>query len=89
MKERSIKELLRLMLDNQNMFSQGLCYCAANLLMFGKISKEEYYLLSNYIRKNAPFSHKINIFKTSPFYWEKEAIAPRIKWLKYHIKKNS
>jgi hypothetical protein len=86
MKERSIKELLQLMLDNQDLFYDGLCFWAANL-MFGKISKEEYYLLNIYIKKNAPFSHKINIFKTSPFYWKSGDIAPRILWLKKHISK--
>jgi hypothetical protein len=88
MKERSIKELLQLMLDNQDLFYDGLCFWAANLL-FKKISREEYCLLIIYIRKNAPFSHKINIFKTSPFYWKSGDIAPRILWLKKHIKKNS
>jgi hypothetical protein len=87
MKERSIKELLQLMLDNQNIFSLGLCYWATNMYGHKKISKEEYYLLSNYIRKNAPFSHKINIFKSSPFYWKAGAIAPRILWLKKQISK--
>jgi hypothetical protein len=86
MKERSIKELLQLMLDNQDLFSTSLCYWVTNLC-HKKISYFEYQLLSNYIHKNAPFSHKINIFKTSPFYWKKEDIAPRILWLKKHISK--
>jgi hypothetical protein len=89
MKERSIKELLQLMLDNQSCFTTGLCYLATSLRYNDKISYGEFLLISDYIDKNPPFLHKINIFKTSPFYWEKEAIAPRIKWLQYHIKKNS
>ena len=52
MKERSIKELLQLMLDNQDCFDRGLCYWIVNLYYKGKISYSELNLLSVYIIKN-------------------------------------
>ena len=88
MKERSIKELLQLMLDNQNLFREGLCSWSGELYFIkNKISYKEYDLLYNYINKNAPFSYKINIFNTSAYFWKKGDIKPRIEWLKKHINK--
>jgi hypothetical protein len=89
MKERNlkIKELLQVMLDNQDLFTISLCYWATNLRRHNKISHSEYELLNDYIVNNPPFLYKINIFKTDPFYWEKYCITPRILWLKKHIAK--
>jgi hypothetical protein len=90
MKERSIKELLQLMLDNQHWFEGGLCRWASNLLYIKIITFTEYVLLFNYIRDNRPsmFS-SFEAFKWSfkNFYWKPKAIAPRILWLKKHISK--
>jgi hypothetical protein len=88
MKERSIKELLQLMMDNQDLFYDGLCFWAYDLYLKKIISTSERNLLEDYISKNAPFLYKINPFKDG-YYWKKRGIAPRIKWLHYHIKKNS
>jgi hypothetical protein len=89
MKERDlkIKKLLQLMLDNQDLFTSGLCNWVTNLRMKNIICENEYNIILDYINKNAPFLHRLNIFKTEPFYWKEGDIAPRIKWLKKHIAK--
>jgi hypothetical protein len=88
MKERNIKELLQLMLDNQDLFKEGLCSWLGELYFIkNKISYKEYNLLYDYIYKNAPFPYKINIFSARAYYWKKGDIKPRIKWLKKHINK--
>ena len=75
------------MLDNQDLFTTGLCNWTIKLRSKDIISRNEQNLLLNYIRKNAPFLHTINIFKTDPYYWKEKDITPRILWLKKHISK--
>ena len=92
MKERSIKELLQLMLDNQHCFDEGLCKWVSNLYHFEIITLTESFMLFNYIRYNRPsmFS-SFEGFKwrfSRRYYWKPDNIVPRIKWLLYHIKKN-
>jgi hypothetical protein len=93
MKERSIKELLQLMLDNQHCFDEGLCKWASKLYPVRIITLTEFFILLNYIRDNRPsmFS-SFEGFKWSfsrRYYWKPGNIVQRIKWLQYHIKKNS
>ena len=90
--ERSIKELLKVMLNKQELFKGGLCSWAAMLCWKKHINKKEYVLLNTYITDNRPsifssvdaFMHTTNLF-----YWKKGNIVPRIKWIKKHIKKLS
>ena len=92
MKERSIKELLQIMLDNQHCFDDGLCKWVSNLRYFKKITLTESYILLNYIGDNRPSmfsSFEVFSFRITNYYWNPDNIAPRIKWLQYHIKKNS
>jgi hypothetical protein len=90
MKKRDIKELLQLMLDNQNLFKTGLCHWNNYLYWNCLITSHEYFILRNYIENNRPsmFS-SIDAFlsKNSIFYWKNKNITPRIKWLKKHIAK--
>lgn len=89
---RSIKELLEIMLDNQQDFSQGLCSWVSSLRYEQKINHIEFVLLRNYIGNNRPnrFS-SIGAYKnrSSSFYWKRGDIKPRIEWIKKHIKLNS
>lgn len=90
---RTIKQLLQVMLDNQQYFSNGLCAWATDLYWGTELFEEsEYEKVREYIRKNRPnkFS-SIDAFKyrNREYYWTPENINPRIKWLKKHIKKNS
>jgi hypothetical protein len=93
MKERSIKELLQLMLDNQHCFNGGLCKWVIKLYYFKLITFTELLVLKEYIMLNRPsmFS-SFEGFKwrfSRGYYWKPDNIVPRIKWLLYHIKKNS
>jgi hypothetical protein len=90
---RSIKELLELMLQHQELFKSGLCHWVGRLHCHGVylISFDEYYVLKRYIKENRPskyFSLVAYKHRNSDFYWELGCIHPRIKWIKKHIKKN-
>lgn len=88
---RTIKELLQIMLDNQQYFQTGLCGWSNSIKLS---STEEYDKLHSYIRNNKPsafssferFTQELNL---EPYWWKKGNIKPRINWIKKHIKKNS
>ncbi len=88
---KPIKELLQVMLDNQNLFHRGLCDWTMRLYHFDKITADEHLFLHRYIKSNKPsiFS-SIDCFlekmRGSLFYWKPGDIKPRIKWIKKHIK---
>lgn len=88
---RTIKELLQLMLDNKQLFKEGLCNWKDELWITDGIDTHEYIHLGRYIANNrpSPFS-SINAFvnRNWVYYWTKGDIKPRIKWLKKHIAKN-
>lgn len=89
---RTIKQLLQLMLDNKHLFKYGLCAWSRRIGDKNIISDDEDVLLIRYIEKNRPSKFSsIEAYKSkdSVFYWEKENITPRIKWIKKHIKKNN
>jgi len=90
MKTRSIKELLQVMLDNQDLFDAGLCRWNLLLYRSGNISTDENIMLIDYIRDNRPSMwSSVDAFKhrNKEYYWECNNIQPRIKWIKKHIKK--
>lgn len=91
-KTRSIKELLQVMLDNQDLFKDGLCLWAISLSIGRKITITERELLSAYIKRNRPF--RFSTLETSwncigAYWWNCGNIKPRIKWIEKHIKLNS
>jgi hypothetical protein len=90
MEERTIKELLQLMFDNQNLFRFGLCHWNEQLFRRNLLTNIEYWKLSEYIIINRPSKFSsIDAFvhRNSVMYWEVSNINPRIKWLKKHINK--
>lgn len=89
---RSIKELLELMLKNEQAYFYGLCHWVNNLYICKIINLEEKRKLITYINNNRPSkwsSFSAFISRDSNFYWESKKIKPRIKWIKKHIKLNS
>lgn len=89
---RSIKELLELMLKNEQGYFRGLCNWVHNLYLSKIINLEEKFLLIRYIGNNRPSKwSSFSAFKSrnTHFYWEYKNIKPRIKWIKKHIKLNS
>ena len=92
MEPRSIKELLQVMLANQDLFKTGLCNWAVQLEIWSIISEEEEMLLKDYIWENRPSKwSSVDAFKhrNSTYYWKYSDIEPRVKWIKKHIKKLS
>lgn len=88
---RTIRELLQIMLDNQQLFKTGLCSWISLLEFEGLITSYEYWRLIYYINKNRPSrwsSIQAFINMGSKYYWPKGNIKSRIKWIKKHIEKN-
>jgi len=92
---RPIKELLKLMLENEECFEpfqDGLCGWVNILYIRDIIKEEEYTVLRKYMNDNKPsifssverFRHR-----NSDYWWKMGDIKPRIKWIKKHIKRNS
>lgn len=71
------------MLDNQELFSTGLCNWCFKLYTKNIITRDEYHIIDKYIDK-----HPTKRYRTtnSNYYWEVDNINFRIKWLKKHIK---
>jgi hypothetical protein len=91
---RTIKQLLEVMLEHQELFRSGLCHWNSLLYNNDIITFSEKQNLSEYIRGNkaskySSWSAFREQSKDFGFYWEIGYIKPRIKWIKKHIKKNS
>lgn len=86
---RPIKELLTIMLENQHLFSEGLCFWCTRMMRMGIISFDERDFLLKYIYDNRPTGLLSYFNKDGHFFWEMGVIYQRIKWIKKHIKKLS
>ena len=87
-KERSINELLKLMLEHQEYFNSrhsGLCYWSRVPEWEGVISREELNKILSYIEDNRPKNFRYMMGFV--FYWTPGRLSPRIKWINKHIKK--
>ena len=87
---KNIKELLEILLKRieSNECEHGLCMEVGRV----NINVSEYRWLKQYIDNNRPKIFQSGFAPThilSSYYWKKGDKAPRIKWLKQHIKKNS
>lgn len=84
-KERSINELLRLMLDHQEYFNDGLCRWMEHMSWHDYITWDEMRKIRKYIKENRP--KNIYWMMGNGYYWKCDDINPRIKWIRKHIKK--
>lgn len=90
MQNRTIAELLELMIEHQGYFYQGLCIWARQMFNAKLISSSELDILTEYIKANRPsvfsswdaFKHR-----NKDFYWEEDNIHPRIKWINQQYNK--
>lgn len=92
MKEKSIKRLLEVMLENQCLFRSGLCSWSTRLYQHGFITLIELAVIDSYILENRPSRwSSVSAFRSrsSSYYWAKGDIKPRVSWLKKHIMKQS
>jgi hypothetical protein len=88
--ERTIKELLQLMLEHQELFESGLCNWKNELCFKSLMTIDEYVSLGFFIAKNRPSKYSsISAYKNRHFahYWKSGDIKPRIKWIKKHIER--
>lgn len=77
---RSVKTLLKLMLENQHLFKHGLCMWLSRLYQADIISSKEYDKVTWYLEANEPANN--------PTYWfEKGDIQPRIEWINKQLEK--
>ena len=97
MGQRSLIELLELMLKNQklfygNSFTGGLCNWIYKLFEKNIITSAEYSLLFKYIQNNRPAYKWYNIYmmfnSNNNFYWRKGLLTPRVNWIQEHINLN-
>jgi len=79
---RSIKDLLQVMLDNQDLFETGLCLWNTRLWKEGLITTREYLLLHIYFRQNTP-AHYYDL--EDCYWWDGGFIEPRIEWINEHL----
>lgn len=81
---RTNKKLLEIFLNNQYLFENGLCIWVMNLVHRNLITEAEFDYLNKLIDKNPSLMIKLGI--RTGYYWDKNNIKPRIKWLKKHLK---
>ena len=93
---RTIKELLQVLHDHVEKYGltkAGLCSTVTFLFWGAKcVTVDELWDLRFYINGNRPkwySSTNAFIARDSAFYWPEGKVAPRLKWLKKHIKLNS
>lgn len=93
---RTIKELLQILHDDvekSGVEEHGLCYKVKTLYFTtSAITLGEYWELASYINNNRPkWYSNLAAFRASgtDYFWPKGKVAPRLKWLKKHIKLNS
>lgn len=91
MKTRTIKELLELMLEHKNLFTEGLCKWVHSMDYEDIITPNEYFVLLKFIENNRPEFKWYNLYMAfnnmHGFYWACGFITPRIKWIKEQIKR--
>lgn len=95
MQNKSVKEVLELMLDYQEDFDSvfgGLCSWVQISYARKRISFEEAQFVLSYIRASRPSKFSsINAYgyRNRAYFWTPGKIQPRIKWIEEHIKKLS
>lgn len=90
MEERSIKELLQLMLENKGLFVGGLCYFTRKLQMIGFITDLEYIKLNKWLELNLPertYRFSQDMFFIPQYCFPHDEWQPRKEWLEQQIEK--
>jgi hypothetical protein len=79
-----VEKVLKLLLDNQDLFSTGICDWVISLGKNNIITEDESIFIFVYLKNNIPNSR--NLF--SGFWWNMGEIEPRIEWIQAQLKKN-
>jgi len=86
--EKTIKQLLQVLLDNQEYFRSGLCNWIHRLFDYNLLTHSESLILFEYINKNKPvFTWYMLFHYNSSYWWKRGKIKPRIKWINKQIVK--
>lgn len=80
---RKEKELLKLMLDNKDLFLTGLCGWVVSMTENKIITVEEAVYILNYILLRIPHSRNWQQY----YRWPEGQIEPRIAWINDQIKR--
>jgi hypothetical protein len=79
-----IKRVLELLLNNQDLFSTGICDWVESLGKNKLITETEILWMDDYLKNNVPTSRD-NI---CGFWWNCGEIEPRIEWIQAQLYKN-
>jgi hypothetical protein len=79
-----VEKVLKLLLENQDLFSTGICDWVDSLGKINLITETESLLMYDYIEKNVP-QKRVFIFG---FCWDCGVIEPRIEWINAQLNKN-
>jgi hypothetical protein len=71
-------ELFEVLLENKQLFNNGLCVWCMEVRGKDLITDKEYNLLKEYLKENLP--RTIYLFS-----WEARLISPRVEWINKHI----
>jgi len=71
-------ELFEVLLENKQLFKNGLCIWCTEMRKKDLITHKEYWLLRNYLKENLPK-------RIYTFSWEAGLISPRIEWINKQI----
>ena len=76
-----VEKVLKILLDNQDLFSNGICGWVVSLGKNNLITEDESIFVFVYLKNNKPNSRKY-------FWWNMGEIEPRIEWIQAQLNKN-
>ena len=79
-----VKKVLILLLDNQYLFSTGICDWVESLEKNNLITETELLWMDDYLKNNIP---EPRLF-IQGFWWKMGKIEPRIEWIQAQLNKN-
>jgi hypothetical protein len=79
-----VEKVLKLLLNNQDLFSTGICDWVESLEKNKLITETEILWMDDYLKNNKP---KIR-FSMLCFWWDCGKIEPRIEWINAQLNKN-
>jgi len=71
-----------------SLFGSGLCHLCIKLIQRNLLSKEQFYIISDYIQHNEPQKRSrfySSFSETSDYYWPRDDIEIRRKWLLHQL----
>jgi len=79
-----VEKVLKLLLDNQDLFSTGICDWVESLKKIYLITETELLWMDDYLKNNVPGPRLF----IQGFWWNCGEIEPRIEWIQAQLNKN-